>query len=130
MTTPTDHAPPPWSLGEEAARLFASLQEERGPEAADHPRSEVHSAACTWCPLCRGVDSLRSVDPDAVDRLAHAISELAHALADLGSTLRERVVPPGYEAPMRPHPQTGASHSGERVDIPITDIPVIDEDAQ
>ncbi len=125
MTTPTDHAPPPRSLGEEAARLFAALQDEHDARAAEeearrHTAAE-HPATCTWCPLCRGVESLRGVDPEAVDRLAFAISELAHALSDLGTTLRDRVVPPGYEPPARPHPQTSASRSGETVDIPVTD---------
>lgn len=169
MTTPTDQqrpgrvppeqSRPTRSLGEEAAKLFAALQDEHarsrradgpaghadpaypacppGPDwTEDGPplpteagaatpgegtRHTDHPSTCTWCPLCRGVESLRGVDPEAVDRLSVAIADLAHALAELGATLRERVVTPGYEPPMRPHPETSASRSGTTVDIPVTD---------
>ncbi len=102
------------SLAEEAARLLAALR-------ASQPPASEHPPTCTWCPVCRGVDAVRAVDPEAVDRLTIAITLLAQALSELGQHLRERVVPPGYVPETPAHPQTGASGSGRTFDIPVTD---------
>ena len=140
MSTSTDREPP-LSLSEEAARFLAAMNAKRN-RLRDVPQPSTdreHPATCTWCPVCRGVESMRSVDPEAVDRLALAIGELAKALGELGATLRDRVVTPGYQSPTRSHPETrdGArsNHGGARpgrgshggggtahtVDIPVTD---------
>ncbi|MEI2775302.1 MAG: hypothetical protein V9G19_04880 [Tetrasphaera sp.] len=102
------------SLVDEAVRLLAALRESQS-SSGDHPPS------CTWCPVCRGVEAVRAVDPAAVDRLTVAITLLAQALSELGAHLRERVVPPGYAPETPAHPQTSASRSGQTFDIPVTD---------
>ncbi|MFZ1578389.1 MAG: hypothetical protein WAT47_08575, partial [Nostocoides sp.] len=93
------------------------------PNAAGHP------ATCTWCPVCRGVESVRALDPDAVARLSEAMTALALALADVSALLRERLGSPASSP--GPGPQgapgapttTGAGSAGGRAsyDIPVAD---------
>lgn len=118
---PADTAPEPTHAGADAA-------------GAEHP------GTCTWCPLCQGVDALRTANPEAVERLAEAVTLLVSALSELAGHVRERVPPgqrgraanPGAEdrsagAPRPPQPvtrpggaATGAGGSAA-YDIPVTD---------
>ncbi len=106
----SDTTDPAGSLAEEARRLADALG---GPAAAT---SEGHQATCTWCPLCRGVDSLRAVDPAAIDRLAAAVSALAGALGDISQHLREQFAPGVGGAPA---PNAGGDRTA--YDIPVSD---------
>lgn len=80
-----------------------------GPEPA-------HPATCTWCPLCRGVESLRSVDPAAVDRLTDAVAALAGALGELAGTLRERTADASSG-----HGPAARGGGAQAYDIPVVD---------
>lgn len=73
-----------------------------------------HPSTCTWCPVCRGVDTLRAVDPDTVARLADAVSMLATALGELAGTLRERIPVPRPDAKDGERGAGDGSGSGER----------------
>lgn len=77
-----------------------------GPAEANEPPSShpggEHPTTCTWCPVCRGVDTLRAVDPDTVARLADAVGMLATALGELAGTLRERLPVPRHDDRGRP----------------------------
>ena len=70
-----------------------------GEAAAEAAEAGSHPSACSWCPVCRGVASLRSVNPDAVDRLADAATVLAQALSDLAVQVREDAPPGGRSTP-------------------------------
>jgi hypothetical protein len=93
------------SVAEEAARLLETLRRQRtgsGPpqaagdeedeRGADHEHEHEHAhvpmgeaAACTYCPLCRGIVRLRSVSPETLDRLAEVASAVAALLGDLAA---------------------------------------------
>ena len=77
------------------------------------------SSACRICPLCRGIDLLRSVRPETVDMLADLAMSVAGSLRDVavwsraaGPTASARSTPGGPPEPDR---------------APVQDIPVDDE---
>lgn len=122
-------------LAEEARRLVDALGGWSMPDAtpleADDPAPATsgHSPACTWCPVCRGVESIRSVDPEAVDRLADAVSALATAISEVGIQLRDRL---GTPAGTRSNASSAATGGPPRpaggAGPTAYDIPVFDDD--
>lgn len=86
----TEHTrEPTGSLAEEAARLFAVLQQRLGgPRGTGEPPSgqgwtteDVGTAAeCRVCPLCQALAAMRAVNPEVVEHLATAAGELTAAL--------------------------------------------------
>lgn len=83
------------SAAHEAARLleslggwFAASPEQPHPTAPPEPAAASseqarHDATCRSCPVCRGVDAVRSVQPEVVGHLAAAAGSLASALREL-----------------------------------------------
>jgi hypothetical protein len=71
------------SAAEEAARLFAALEEwarERATTLLDSEHLATGSAECQVCPICQAVGALRHVRPDAVEHLLDAAASLVAAL--------------------------------------------------
>ena len=97
-----------------------------GEAAAEAAEAGSHPSACSWCPVCRGVASLRSVNPDAVDRLADAATLLAQALSDLAVQVREDAPPGGRSTPGKA--PGGRRTPGKAAGAAAYTIPVIDEE--
>lgn len=98
------------SVADEAAKLLESLRRSAqtagadaqapGPEAPrdgahpasgsdrEHPAPEpgAHDPFCTWCPLCRTAEVVRSLSPETITRLADLATLAATVLADFAST--------------------------------------------
>lgn len=74
---------------------------------------------CQWCPVCQGLDLLRSVRPETVDRLADLAGALATALRDVATHTRGTAGTP--QGPTAPH------HPGTRGPR-VHDITVEDQD--
>ena len=94
--------------------------------AGEAAEAGSHPSACSWCPVCRGVASLRSVNPDAVDRLADAATVLAQALSDLAVQVREDAPPGGRSTPGKA--PGGRRTPGKAAGAAAYTIPVIDEE--
>ena len=109
----------PSEAGEAEPRGAGEAAEE-ATEAGSHP------SACSWCPVCRGMASLRSVNPDAVDRLADAATVLAQALSDLAVQVREDAPPGGRSTPGKA--PGGRRTPGKAAGAAAYTIPVIDEE--
>lgn len=78
------------SAAEEATRLFQAAEQwarTRGATLLDSEHLATGEAACSICPLCRGVDLLRQVKPETVEHLLDAAASFVAAL-------RTTVVPP------------------------------------
>jgi len=77
------------------------------------------SSACRICPLCRGIDLLRSVRPETVDMLADLAMSVAGSLRDVA--VWSRAAGPTSSARSTPGspPEPGRA--------PVQDIPVDDE---
>jgi len=80
-------------VAEEAARLLEALRAHgaAAESETEHEHEHVHvpmgeAAACTYCPVCRGVVLLRSVSPETLDRLAEVATAVAGLLADLAAS--------------------------------------------
>lgn len=90
------------SLAEEASKLFATLSgwarehaQDLGDGASDLASQAAHLAGdvndhiatgapeCTYCPVCRGVQVIRHLNPEVKAHLAVAVTSLAHATAAL-----------------------------------------------
>lgn len=98
------------SVADEAARLLESLRRSaetanantdasgpEGPREGEHPASAsegehpasgpgAHDPFCTWCPLCRTAEVVRSLSPETITRLADLATLAATVLADFAST--------------------------------------------
>jgi hypothetical protein len=76
------------------------------------------AVVCRLCPVCQGINLLRSVRPETVDRLADLAGAVASTLRDLADQRREATAPP--------QPQPGAAARG-RHGSRVQDIPVVDD---
>lgn len=59
----------------------------KGPRDGERPASEAggHDPFCTWCPLCRTAEVVRSLSPETITRLADVATLAATVLADFAS---------------------------------------------
>ncbi len=89
----------PGSVGEEAERLFASLQQAaaawtRGAPAAGPTGPEEHlPQTCGVCPVCQAIARLGQARPEVVGHLAEATSALVAAFSALASDQGPRTRP-------------------------------------
>ena len=71
------------SAAEEAARLFAVVEQWARTSAAsllDEEHLATGSAECQVCPVCQAIGALRHVKPEAVEHLLDAAASLVAAL--------------------------------------------------
>ena len=91
--------PPVGSAAEEAARLFAAVEQwarARGGHGPGPEHLAPGAPECTVCPLCQGVSLLRQVQPETVEHLLDAAASVVAAL-------RSAVAAPGAtDDPARP----------------------------
>ncbi len=91
------------SAAEEAVRLLSAAEgwaRDRAAHLLDDEHLATGSPACTTCPLCQAVGTLRHVRPETVDHLLDAAASLVAAL-------KVAVAPP--DADHRP-PPPGVQH--------------------
>ena len=78
------HDHPIGSAAEEAARLFAALQDwaRQAGDGVGGLGEHIATGApeCSLCPVCRTISVLRSLSPEAYQHLADAADSLAAAL--------------------------------------------------
>ena len=133
------------SVADEAAKLLESLRRSAESAGADpqatatasapeadsatghpasasgdeHPASEpgAHDPFCTWCPLCRTAEVVRSLSPETITRLADLATLAATVLADLASSRAPADTSDAGASPARrPAPRPSASRP-----IPVRD---------
>ena len=95
--------PPVGSAAEEAARLFAAVEDwARGRSGLLDPEHRGDpGSACGVCPVCSGIALLREVKPETVEHLLDAAASVVAAL-------RSAMAPaPTSDAPGRP---SGVEH--------------------
>jgi hypothetical protein len=115
------------SVADEAAKLLESLRRSAESEtpradpaghvpdtasATEDPASEpgAHDPFCTWCPLCRTAEVVRSLSPETITRLADLATLAATVLADLASSRTPAdTSDAGARAPRRPAPRPSPS---------------------
>ena len=88
------------SAAEEAARLFAALEDwarTRVGPLVDDEHLATGSPTCLVCPVCQAVAALRAVRPETVEHLLDAAASFVAAM-------RSAVAPPGDEGPAPPRP--------------------------
>ncbi len=88
-------------VAEEAFRLFDAVQ--RAGAGHEGPQ-------CRVCPVCQGIAAARRVRPDAVERVADALSELAAALRETARAAPPPDRPPPDRPPARPPEPTPVEH--------------------
>ena len=70
---------PVGSAAEEAARLFAAVQD-WARTRFDHEHLATGSAECQVCPVCQGIAALRQVRPETVEHLLDAAASFVAAV--------------------------------------------------
>jgi len=73
----------PGSAADEAARLFAAVQDwvrTRAAGLSDDEHLATGSPECTVCPLCQAVSALRQVKPETVEHLLDAAASVVAAV--------------------------------------------------
>lgn len=86
----------------------------------DH-ETPAPGSTCTWCPLCRTVDMVRSLSPETLERLADLATVAATAVAELAVQARRGQAAEPPNPPPAPPPRPAAQT------VPVTDDP--EEDA-
>jgi hypothetical protein len=82
---------PVGSVGEEAAKLFAVLQqaaadargEQDHHEMQDEPGTARGSAECQWCPVCQVIHRVKQTSPETVEHLATAAAGVLGSVRSL-----------------------------------------------
>ncbi len=103
---PFDDTPPA------APTPAASAQADEQPDA--HPAGST----CTWCPLCRTVDLVRTMSPETLERLADLAAVAATAVAELAVQARHGQ----SDEPTPPRPPQPAPRPTAQA-VPVTDDP-------
>ncbi|MFD3399254.1 hypothetical protein ACFWUU_01175 [Kribbella sp. NPDC058693] len=76
---------PVGSVAEEAAKLFAVLQDAAGATPQDDEKHEHKLGPdCVWCPVCQLIHRVRNTSPETIEQLSTAA---AHVLGSLRSLL-------------------------------------------
>ncbi|TQJ00055.1 hypothetical protein [Kribbella jejuensis] len=79
---------PVGSVAEEAAKLFAVLQNAAGPAGEQRDEQEQHEHKlgpdCVWCPVCQLIHRVRNTSPETIEQLSTAA---AHVLGSVRSLL-------------------------------------------
>ena len=76
---------PVGSVAEEAAKLFAVLQDAAGAHPVEEDKHEHKLGPdCVWCPVCQLIHRVRNTSPETVEQLSTAA---AHVLGSLRSLL-------------------------------------------
>jgi hypothetical protein len=68
---------------DEALRLLDAMQAPR--PAASNDDEPHRSGECRICPVCRGLATLRELDPEAVARMGRALTDLAVAFGEFAN---------------------------------------------
>ena len=73
------------SVAEEAAKLFAVLQDAAGAHPVEEDKHEHKLGPdCAWCPVCQLIHRVRNTSPETIEQLSSAA---AHVLGSLRSLL-------------------------------------------
>jgi hypothetical protein len=120
---------PVGSVAEEAAKLFAVLQNAAGeaPPAADEQHEHKLGPDCVWCPVCQLIHRVRNTSPETIEQLSTAaahvlgsLRSLLEAAADAARQTREdaasRSSPP-EEAPAQEPAQESSRSRVDRIDV-------------
>ena len=76
---------PVGSVAEEAAKLFAVLQDAAGAHPVEEDKHEHKLGPdCVWCPVCQLIHRVRNASPETIEQLSSAA---AHVLGSLRSLL-------------------------------------------
>ncbi len=63
---------PVGTVAEEAAKLFALLQQHKGELGPPEQQEHRMGPECQWCPICQLIAMVRQAKPETVDHLASA----------------------------------------------------------
>ncbi|HET6988065.1 MAG TPA: hypothetical protein VFI00_15675 [Kribbella sp.] len=81
------------SVGEEAAKLFAVLQQAAAGTSGttqapvdDEAHQHKLGPDCVWCPVCQLINKVRNTSPETIDQLSSAA---AHVIGSVRSLLEE-----------------------------------------
>jgi hypothetical protein len=88
------------SAAQEAARLFAAVEDWARTRGEAGAAEHTGSSTCGVCPVCSGIALLRDVRPETVEHLLDAAASVVAAL-------RSAVVPPSAPDGSRP---SGVEH--------------------
>jgi len=128
---------PVGSVAEEAAKLFAVLQqaarqqnpapdEPAVPEAGVHDEHEHGTARsggpeCQWCPVCHLIAKVRNASPETIEQLSTAAAGLLGSVRSLLEAAAEAARQARVDAESRaagtPEPEPPARSRVDRIDV-------------
>lgn len=76
---------PVGSVAEEAAKLFAVLQNAASdePPPADEKHEHKLGPDCVWCPVCQLIHRVRNTSPETIEQLSTAAAQVLGSLRSL-----------------------------------------------
>lgn len=88
-----------------------------------------HDPFCTWCPLCRTAEVVRSLSPETITRLADLATLAATVLADFASARAADAPSDAGESPTRRPAASAAPRPSPSRPIPVRDAEPVSVDA-
>ncbi len=84
------------SIATEATEALTTLETDDPPTSAssEAPEEIPHESVCDYCPLCRGLDVMRTVQPQMSRGMAESMASLTSALNFALESLASRNQPP------------------------------------
>jgi hypothetical protein len=114
------------SVAEEAAKLFAVLQnaaDSGGTAHAEHePADEKHEhkagPECQWCPVCQLINKVRNTSPETIEQLSTAAAHVLGSVRSLLEAAAEAARQSREDAASRSDQQQEPSRSRvDRIDV-------------
>ncbi|WP_371401398.1 hypothetical protein OHA10_26040 [Kribbella sp. NBC_00662] len=74
---------PVGSVAEEAAKLFAVLQDAAGTPRDEEKHEHKLGPDCVWCPVCQLIHKVRNTSPETIEQLSTAAAQVLGSLRSL-----------------------------------------------
>lgn len=118
---------PVGSVAEEAAKLFAVLQDAAGAAPEQEKHEHKLGPDCVWCPVCQLIHRVRNTSPETIEQLSTAAAQVLGSLRSLLEAAADAARQAREDAASRP---TSSAQPEEEPAPPTVDRIDVSEDPE